>query len=557
MEARNRKLNEWLTRIGTGQLRLPRFQRFEAWGYSQVIELLESVVNELPVGAILVLDVGDAPQFKNRPIETAPDGPDRINELLLDGQQRLTGIWRGLTDSYEDRTYYLHLSEENESGGYALKSHKRSVRADGRRAPLWADDPKQLLERELVPLRLLRPGDAAGNELRAWLREATDNDVERQLELLATLSQFRDTISGFNLPFLSLPSRTKKPEVLDVFVKMNTNTVQLSAFDIIVADIEADVGLSMHDLIDGLKGAVPALGRYGDVGDLVLRAAALFQDRAPDRPGFMNVRWPEMIENWDALIQGARLAVTFLEDEQVFDVPRIPIVTPIPALVVLWSYTRVLNPDQVGAARTLLRRYLWRSFFTERYESSAHTHVLQDVRSLKAMIEGAGADGGDPPVFAADLPTADELMEAGWPKKRDRLARAALLLSFTGGAMDLADGAEIRVDNIAQREYHHMFPKAYLAERGDGTTPDRALNCSLITWGTNRTIGAKPPVEYLKDRADAHALGDEEILYRLATHGIPTESLKAGDYAEFLRARAELLHEGVVSLSDGRPWRPA
>jgi len=31
MEARNRPLPEWFNRLKTGQLRLPRFQRFEAW----------------------------------------------------------------------------------------------------------------------------------------------------------------------------------------------------------------------------------------------------------------------------------------------------------------------------------------------------------------------------------------------------------------------------------------------------------------------------------------------------------------------------------------------
>lgn len=51
MEARNRSLSDWLTRIESGQLRLPRFQRFEAWGYREVKDLLETVIAGMPADA--------------------------------------------------------------------------------------------------------------------------------------------------------------------------------------------------------------------------------------------------------------------------------------------------------------------------------------------------------------------------------------------------------------------------------------------------------------------------------------------------------------------------
>ena len=53
MEARNRNLSDWLTRIRTRQIALPRFQRYEAWSYSQVENLLNTVLLGLPAGAVL------------------------------------------------------------------------------------------------------------------------------------------------------------------------------------------------------------------------------------------------------------------------------------------------------------------------------------------------------------------------------------------------------------------------------------------------------------------------------------------------------------------------
>ena len=55
MEARNRSLPDWFTRIRTRQIMLPRFQRFEAWSRKDVAALLDTVLRGLPAGALLVL----------------------------------------------------------------------------------------------------------------------------------------------------------------------------------------------------------------------------------------------------------------------------------------------------------------------------------------------------------------------------------------------------------------------------------------------------------------------------------------------------------------------
>ena len=106
MEARNRALPDWFARVRTGQLALPRFQRHESWSHTEVVTLLDSVIRGRPVGAALVLQIGDKEQFVSRPMAGAPPGSERTTEHLLDGQQRLTALWKALNDLYEDRTYF-------------------------------------------------------------------------------------------------------------------------------------------------------------------------------------------------------------------------------------------------------------------------------------------------------------------------------------------------------------------------------------------------------------------------------------------------------------------
>ena len=96
----NRCIDDWLRKVRTGAILLPRFQRPVCrqagmkHGLPNVIEdFLTSVIRDLPTGSTLVLQVGEEIPFISRTIEGAPKKEGRVLELLLDGQQRLTALW--------------------------------------------------------------------------------------------------------------------------------------------------------------------------------------------------------------------------------------------------------------------------------------------------------------------------------------------------------------------------------------------------------------------------------------------------------------------------------
>jgi hypothetical protein len=353
---------------------------------------------------------------------------------------------------------------------------------------------------------------------------------------------------------LELGSTTPKHVVLDVFVKMNTRSVRLTPFDIVVAEVEAEAGESLHEHVDSLKGQVPGLARYADVSDLVLDATALMQSRTPNKKGYLGIKWDTALEDWELLVEGARRTVAFLEQERVPDEGMLPSRAPIAPLIALFARVPK-TPDALGNAGTLLKKYLWRAFFTERYEKAADTAIFQDYRTLLgAMNDGDGL----PPIFELSLPDDDDLLSTRWPRKKDRLARGVLLLSLQGGALDIADGTELTHANVGEREYHHLFPVAYLREDLgiEGEEANTALNCCLITWRTNRTIGAREPVRYLKERTEASALGEGAIRHRLMSHAVSFDDLSRGDYDEFRLNRARVFEEAISKLCAGEHWDP-
>ncbi len=90
-KAQNRTLGVWFPNIQQGMVKLPRFQRYEAWDKHRITSFLNTVINNLPVGVTLYLEVAGEEKFISRYIATAEyEGQHIVNQHLLDGQQRLT-----------------------------------------------------------------------------------------------------------------------------------------------------------------------------------------------------------------------------------------------------------------------------------------------------------------------------------------------------------------------------------------------------------------------------------------------------------------------------------
>lgn len=574
MHAHDRFLPEWFNRIRSRQITLPRFQRFVAWGHGEVSGLLTTVLRGLPSGATLILEVGDEEKFKSRTMVDASESGEKVTEQLLDGQQRLTALWRSLHDKYQDRSYLIGFEDDPSDGSVNLPYVYGQARwsKNGSRYPMWVDDPRECWSRGCIPIILLRPEDILP-EIRQWIATAVGNDHGQKDRLFDEIIALRDKVKAFNLPYLALPAKTPKEVALDVFIKMNTSSVRLSTYDIVVALVEEETGKSLHEHVDALKVSVPRASEYADLPSLVLDVVALRQDRIPSQAGYRSIEYDRMLNEWEAVVRGIKGMVSFLEDESIFDAQRLPSYTAIPILAALWEHLPT-QPDKLGNARYLLRKFLWRAFLTSRYEQSSTSNALQDYRGLRRVLcEGAAEDVV--PILNEEsypLPTKEMVLQADWPKRKTILGRGLLSLQIKCGAEDLADGMRATVATITSkdhpREYHHLFPAATLYDAGIADEQVfRALNCALVTWRTNRTISDKDPITYLKERANNCTLGEEEMKHRLRTHLIPYAWLAVGyngmsdderrgrvknDYDAFLSARAGILAKAAHRACEGK-----
>ena len=75
-KAQDRALGIWFQQIEHGAIKLPRFQRFEAWGRERITSFLNTIISNLPVGVTLVLEVAGKEKFISRYISTATADPE-------------------------------------------------------------------------------------------------------------------------------------------------------------------------------------------------------------------------------------------------------------------------------------------------------------------------------------------------------------------------------------------------------------------------------------------------------------------------------------------------
>lgn len=587
--AQDRTLGVWFQHIQQGMIKLPRFQRFEAWDRGRITSFLNTVISNLPVGVTLALEVAGVEKFESRYIVSAePASTGTVTQHLLDGQQRLTAFWRSMHNNYEWETFYVYLPQfdrthQNKDADAEVRCVPRWTNKHQLRMPRWADEPAKCLERGLLPVHLLRPADIA-KDINAWVDEATkplkpkptDTDAFAKLEefgefkkqLNDHIALLRERVAHFNLPYLSLPSDTSKDVALQVFINMNTNSKPLSLYDIIVAEVESVAGRSLHDLETALVTKHPKASRYGDVSDLILATSALLQEKLPNARGMVEMDKRALLDNWPKLERGMDRMASFLEGERIFDEARLP--TNAVLAVIAAAYELIPEDgDFLAKAEKLLKRYLWSSFFSDRYENSAASRAYADFKALKALLVTQTFNDAElttvPVLNRAESPLADvdSLLAARWPKAAGIEARAILAVSLYLGANDFADNRTATYDSIQKREYHHVFPDALLSEAGIESY--LALNCALITWKTNRIIGRKDPLEYLNERvAAADAASVKE---RLRSHLISFDHLSkahyAGlsgddltkklkeDFAQFLQSRAALVVAAMNKLVAG------
>ncbi len=506
-----------------GKLQLPDFQRGWVWDQDRIIDLLASISEGFPVGALMALDASGEVAFAPRMVEGAPAASKPLEAYLLDGQQRMTSLYQStstrsavLTQNARNKPVRLHFYFDIKAALNPNVSRREAIVAvpEDRivRDNFGRDIVLDLSTEEAEFAALHFPIDRIF-EARFWEQRAQAwvlADPGARMEHLARINEFSmkivNSFADYHLPVIALGKDTSRAAVCLVFEKVNTGGKGLDAFELVTAMYASEKFQLREDWKARRERLVklPVLANvqpvefFQAISLLHTKAlAARAEGRNPPairatRESLLQIPLSAYREYADRVEQGYVTAAKFLHGLKVYrahDLPYQSQLVPLAAIL-----TELGSSWESDAARSKLAQWYWCGVFGELYGSATESRFALDIRDVPRWIAGG------------TLPQTIE--RADFREERLRSLRTRLSAAYKGvnallmrrGAEDfrsgqLFDQAVFFDENV---DIHHIFPEAWCKQQGiKPEVYNSVINKTPLSARTNRIIGGIAPSDYL------------------------------------------------------------
>jgi hypothetical protein len=515
------------SRILTGDILLPKFQRSFVWERPQIVSLLDSVARGYPIGSVLLWQSSQELRSENRiaDLEIAPPKAGYPVNYLLDGQQRLSTICGAMHWHGSDPKSRWNLAYDLRTQGFV---HLDTL-----------DDPP------LHQIRLNKLPDAAKYFGQTAALDGTDKE-ELQARANALFNRFKDyKVATVTLGDMSID------DVAPIFERINSSGTQLTIVDLMRAATWSPE-FDLIDTIDALLSAVSSKD-FGMIDKkVVLRNLSVAAGGGFSTDSIDDLRKLKP-EDLKAAAEDTKQAylrtVDFLATQM-----RIPSAQIVPysnqVTVLAEIFRRV--PVPTAAQYTAITRWFWRTAVAG-YFSGWNTGAM--AADLKAVVEFAGGNATE---LAADVivPRPDIWTTRQFRANNAHAKLLAIILAHHE-PVDLLTGQKIDPGNALswtnQREFHHFFPRDYLDNKGVARQRINALaNIVMLTSDSNKKISNRAPSDYLRDIEEAAQNVGAEVQDWLDLNLISSEAFevaKADDFESFLSLRAQTIHARNLALA--------
>lgn len=509
-------------RVLDGDIILPEFQRPFVWKRRQILDLLDSIYRNFPIGSLLVWESKQKLASKRSiaDLEVAERSEAYPVNYLLDGQQRLSTICGVLYWEPGDAKSVWNVL-------FDLKTQRFA----------HADTVDELPVHQIPLRRLSSPAD--------YYRKLTpldDQALRDRADLL--FNRFTD----YQVPLVTLGDMSIE-DVAPVFERINSTGTRLTIYDLMRAATwspEFDLGKT----VDGIKAAL-APRQFDELDNKtflrVLGAAAGGDFSAQSMDALRDLPLDALSAAADAVKESALRAADFLRTE--ISAPRAEALPYANQFAVLCELFRLIpTPNTVQLAK--IKGWFWRTTLSGYFGGWNSGQMGDDARSLRTFA------AGDPSSLDARgvLPTAG-VWKAKPFRANSAVSKMLALMIAADSPLDLITGQKIDIGKSLawsnDKEFHHFFPQQHLARAGRKSAQINVVaNIVLLTSKSNIAILDRAPSEYLASIIDE--VGRPEVERRLLTNLVPSGALDAAlvdDYDVFLEARAAHIHARALLLS--------
>jgi len=464
-----------LNSIESGHTKIPQFQREFVWSKQKSAKLLDSILKGYPIGTFIIWRTKDVLRVvRNLGGIELPQTPagDSV-EYILDGQQRLTSLFASVK-------------------GLKIKRDERIDDFSQIFVDLEAGD-----DQEVVIVDTSQRNPEALISVTELMNGGLEHLTSKFPSHLQSLDAYRQRLQSY--PFSLVVINEAPIEVAtEIFTRLNVNGQALTIFEIMAAktfdaDLHFDLAEEFGELQDDLRHV-----DYDTVSPtVILQAASAILVGECSRRHILSLNKDEFIAMWPDLVSALKSGVEYFRNNYRIPVSRL---LPYASILVPFTYFFYYNPDKPSArAASLLQDFFWRVALTGRYSQALEGRLAQDVKRMDQILQG------EQPSYEQPVDTSPEfVMRNGWFSATRSYVKAILCLLAFHEPKSFADNSVVRLSNdwlkrANSKNYHHFFPRAYLAKRGyEEMVVNHIANITIVDDYLNkRQIGAKPPSEYM------------------------------------------------------------
>lgn len=590
-------LETLLRQCGDGTIQLPDFQRSWVWAEDRILSLIASVSSAFPIGALMTLEskAGSA-IFARRPVQGAPTAAKAMtaDELLLDGQQRMTSLYQACLrrevvetitpkNKLVKRWFYIDIQKalkvdaDRDDAIFAVPADHRIKTNFDKDILLDLSTPEHEYEQLIFPLNRVFDWDewqenfgdywiAKGDTAKRDVFKKFKNDI---------LSNFK----SYQVPVITLTHDTSHEAVCLVFEKVNTGGKALDAFELLTAMYAARGHKLRDDWLgtDGHKGLQARLSEFGRAADQpvgvlakvastdVLQAIALLHTKKvrtnkaasgvsendlpavrATRQSLLDLPLEAYLEYRTGVEDGFKRAAKFLRQQNIHRVIDLPYQTQLVPLAAIFA--EMGERAEHAGHMAKIARWFWCGIFGELYGGAIETRFAKDIVEVPIWLDG----GLEPSTVTEGVFRADRLLTM-----RTRLSAAykgihALLMREGAKDFRTGQGYDLTVFFDEAVDIHHIFPQVWCDEQKiDVKTYDTVINKTPLSYRTNRIIGGVAPSKYVaklelgrtnvKGQVENPPIPADLLDGYLRSHCISPELLRADDFESFMKERRKAL----------------
>jgi hypothetical protein len=560
-----------LSWVISNEIAIPEIQRPFVWNSIKVRDFVDSLYRGYPVGYLIV--------WRNPNVRLKDGSISAGKKILIDGQQRVSALMAALLGreivdkDYRKKRIYIAFHPEKE----IFDVTDASIRRDRS----WIPDIAEIFSPNFRMLHLLKDYCAQN--------EGVDEDfIHDRIESL-------QGIVNNSIGLIELNSDLSIDAVTDIFIRINSQGVELNQADFAMSKIAADEvhnGNILRKAIDYFCHLAVDPSFYNQLREVdqefvqteYFNKMAWLKDEIDDlydpsysdmlRTVFTYEFKRGKLQDLVALLSGRNFETHTYEESIVEDSFRkldegikvfinennfkkfLLILRSAgfisPSLITsknLVNFTYALyltlkeasiNPAKI---ESLVRKWFVFSALTGRYSESPESQFDYDIRNITQ---------GNPEEYiqrAIEAELAENFWELSLPQQMNTSsANSPYFNVFLAAQVKNNDKGFLSKDILVKDlielkgDVHHVFPKEYLKQHGyNRGIYNQIANYVMVQNEINIEIGSKPPSVYLKEILEQCRSGqlkyggidsEEELMKNLESHCIPTEIFDM-DYSNY------------------------